>query len=128
MTAPPDQRPRLDAAGLSGLVRPRIAVLVLVITSAGYVLERPADYAALPWALIGTLLVAAAGCALNHFLERKTDALMERTAGRPLCTGALTERQVSWGGGVVMLVCAPVVLVGGGLLAIFRGRRRRNRF
>jgi protoheme IX farnesyltransferase len=99
---------------VSGLVRPRIALLVLVITTAGYILERPTDFAALPWALVGTLLVAAAGCALNHFLERKTDALMARTAGRPLCTGALTERQVSWGGGLVMAIGFGILAWGAG--------------
>ncbi|GEM_PF-58938 len=109
-----DQRPRLDAAGLSGLIRPRIAVLVLVITAAGYVLEKPNDWSPLPWALLGTLLVAGAGCALNHFLERETDAKMPRTAGRPLCTGALTERQVSWGGGVVMAVGFVILALGAG--------------
>jgi len=114
MTASVEHRPRLDIAGLSGLVRPRIAMLVLIITTAGYVLERPADFAALPWTLVGTLLVAAAGCALNHFLERKTDALMARTAGRPLCTGALTERQVSWGGGLVMAIGFVILSLGAG--------------
>lgn len=109
-----EQRPRLDAAAWAGLVRPRIAVLVLVITAAGYVLEKPDDFAALPWALLGTLLVAAAGCALNHFLERHTDAKMKRTAGRPLCTGALSERQVSWGGGLVMAVGFALLAWGAG--------------
>jgi len=109
-----DDRPRLDAAGFSGLIRPRIAVLVLVITAAGFVLEKPTDYSPLPWALLGTLLVAGAGCALNHFLERETDAKMARTAGRPLCTGALTERQVSWGGGLVMAVGFVILALGAG--------------
>jgi protoheme IX farnesyltransferase len=109
-----EDKPRLDAAGFAGLIRPRIAVLVLVITAAGYVLEKPSDYGALPWALLGTLLVAGAGCALNHFLERKTDALMPRTAGRPLCTGAMTEGQVSWGGGIVMAVGFAVLYWGAG--------------
>lgn len=109
-----DDRPRLDAAGLSGLIRPRIAVLVLVITAAGYVLEKPTVWSPLPWVLLGTLLVAGAGCALNHFLERETDAKMPRTAGRPLCTGALTERQVSWGGGLVMAVGFVILALGAG--------------
>ena len=36
-------------------------------------LERPADLAALPWALLATLLVSGGGCALNHWLERFED-------------------------------------------------------
>ncbi|MEE8368162.1 MAG: heme o synthase, partial [Thermoanaerobaculia bacterium] len=42
--------------------------------------------------LLGTGLVAAAGAALNHLLERDTDALMGRTANRPLPTGRLQPR------------------------------------
>ena len=115
--SPVAARPRLDTAGLAGLIRPHIAVLVLVITAAGYVLEAPVSWAALPWALVGTLLVAAAGCALNHFLERETDRLMARTANRPLVTGALSERQVSWGGGFVMLAGFALLLHGAGTAA-----------
>jgi protoheme IX farnesyltransferase len=80
--------------GLAGLVRPRIAALVAVETVAAFLLERPAAFGPLPWLLLGTLLVSAAGCALNHYLERDTDALMERTASRPLVTGAMSERAV----------------------------------
>ena len=96
-------RPALDAAGLAALLRPRIAVLVLVTCAAGYLLERPTSFAALPWAMLGTLLVSAAGTSLNHWLERDVDARMERTRLRPLVTGALSERQVVTGG-IVSLV------------------------
>jgi protoheme IX farnesyltransferase len=86
--------------GLASLVRPRIAALVMAETAAAFLIERPHGYAALPWLLLGTLLVSAAGCALNHWLERHTDALMPRTADRPLVTGAMSERSVllfGWG-------------------------------
>ena len=85
---------RLDAAGLSALVRPRITVLVVAQAAAGFALERPASLAPLPWLMLGTLLVSVAGCSLNHWLERDADARMERTRDRPLVTGALSERQV----------------------------------
>jgi protoheme IX farnesyltransferase len=80
--------------GLSGLLRPRIAALVAAETAAGFLLEHPAALGALPWLLLGTLLVSAAGCTLNHYLERDTDALMPRTAVRPLVTGVMSERVV----------------------------------
>ena len=96
-------RPRLDAAGLAGLLRPRIALLVLVESAAAFLLERPASFAPLPWLLLGTLLVSGAGCALNHWLERDTDARMARTAVRPLVTGALRPRDVLLGGTAALL-------------------------
>lgn len=43
---------------------------------------------------IGTLLVAAAGNALNQYLERDVDPLMERTRHRPLPSGRLTPSEV----------------------------------
>jgi len=90
----PGEPARPEGLGLAGLVRPRIAALVAVETAAAFLLEQPAGFGPLPWLLLGTLLVSAAGCALNHYLERDTDALMQRTAGRPLVTGALSERAV----------------------------------
>ncbi|HZL99478.1 MAG TPA: heme o synthase, partial [Planctomycetota bacterium] len=79
--------------------------------------ERPSSVAPLPWLLLGTALCSAAGCALNHYLERDTDARMARTAIRPLVTGALSPRAVLWGGlaalaaGLAVLAagCSPLV-------------------
>lgn len=96
--------PALDARGLSALLRPRIAVLVLVVAAAGYLLESPTGFAPLPWLLAGTLLVAAAGCSLNHWVERDVDAAMQRTRHRPLVTGALTPKQVLVGGVLALVI------------------------
>ncbi|MGQ0552817.1 MAG: heme o synthase [Planctomycetota bacterium] len=112
MSAPapnPAAAARLDAAGLAALLRPRIAFLVLVEAAAGYLLEAPADFGPLPGLLLGTLLVAGAGCTLNHYLERDIDARMERTQKRPLVTGALSERQVL-GFGIAALLAGLLVL------------------
>ena len=84
MTAP------LNLEGFLALIRPRIVFLVGVSAAAGMFLVQPASLTPLPWLLAGTMLVAAAGCALNHLLEREADASMERTQNRPLVTGAMT--------------------------------------
>lgn len=102
--------PRPTLAGFSALVRPRIGALVLAVTAAGYLLERPSTLGPLLPVLLGTLLVASAGCALNHWLERDTDALMERTRRRPLVTGELTAAQVLLGS--LAALAAGLVLVG----------------
>lgn len=108
--------PRLDLEGIASLVRPRIQVLVLCEAAAGFLVERPASLAALPWLLLGTLLCSAAGCALNHYLERDTDARMERTRIRPLVTGALAPRSVLAGGVVALLAGLALLVVGCGWL------------
>lgn len=85
------------------LTKPRITFMVLVTTAVGFVLGqgvRPeigpsfADGGALPLALFfhalaGTALVASSASALNQVLERRLDARMRRTAGRPLPAGRL---------------------------------------
>jgi protoheme IX farnesyltransferase len=40
--------------------------------------------------LLGVLLITAGACATNMLIERRTDALMARTKGRPLPTGELS--------------------------------------
>ena len=78
------------------LTKPRIAVLVLVSVAAGGFLASlgQPDPFALLHALVGTSLVAASASAFNHYLERDSDRRMQRTAGRPLPAGRLTEHEV----------------------------------
>ena len=49
----------------------------------------PLDWLRMAQTVIGTTLVAAGTSALNHYLERDTDARMRRTAARPLPSGAM---------------------------------------
>ena len=59
---------------------------------------RLATHAALPWTLLwaaplGIGLVAGAAAAVNHVIDRRIDALMARTRGRPLPRGTLDGAQ-----------------------------------
>jgi heme o synthase len=76
------------------LTKPGITRLVLVTTAAGFYL---ASRGAVHWLLllntiIGTALVASGTNALNQWAERDADALMRRTANRPLPSGKLDSR------------------------------------
>ncbi|MBW4023147.1 MAG: 4-hydroxybenzoate octaprenyltransferase [Proteobacteria bacterium] len=42
---------------------------------------------------IGSVVMRSAGCVVNDIWDRKIDRLVERTAGRPLASGALSVRQ-----------------------------------
>jgi protoheme IX farnesyltransferase len=78
------------------LTKPKIAVLILMtVAVAGYVARwgQPETWP-LIHALLGTLLVAASASSLNQWLEQRRDALMERTADRPLPAGRLTGAEV----------------------------------
>ena len=48
----------------------------------------------LVWGVIATALIASSGNALNMYLERYTDFLMPRTAGRPLPAQRLSANEV----------------------------------
>ncbi len=48
--------------------------------------------------IIGSALVIAGGCALNNYIDRDIDQLMERTQERPSATGKMTGKQVLWAG------------------------------
>jgi protoheme IX farnesyltransferase len=78
------------------LTKPRVALLVLFTVAAGAWLAtgRLPDLALLFHTLAGTALVAGGASALNQLLERRSDALMQRTENRPLPTGRLLPAEV----------------------------------
>ena len=84
------------------LVRPRLTALVLVTVAVGGLLAPgAADWMRLVPAIVGTALVAAGASCFNQLLERHTDALMPRTADRPLPAGRLLPEEVlALGGGL----------------------------
>jgi len=74
------------ARDLVALSKPRVLLMVLASTLAGYfvALDGPADFARVIHVLIGTFMAAGGTLALNQYVERDVDALMERTRRRPL--------------------------------------------
>jgi heme o synthase len=103
------------ATGLSrpmayvALTKPDVSFLVVMTTLAGYLLgtSGPVDWQRMAHTVIGTTLVAAGTSALNHYVERHSDARMRRTASRPLPAGILAPTQVVWFG--VALISAGIV-------------------
>lgn len=73
------------------LTKPRITSMVVVSAAIGYLLgaEGRLSLSELSLVLLGTGLLSAGGSVLNHVWERDTDALMTRTADRPLPAGRL---------------------------------------
>lgn len=78
------------------LMRPRIAVMVLITVSVGYLLGCQGEPAtAVLWqAALGVVLVAAGSSAVNQWYEQVTDARMRRTEDRPLPAGRLASWEV----------------------------------
>lgn len=73
------------------LTKPEVTFLVIVSAFAGYALgsRGPLDLPRLFAALAGTGLVAGGTAALNMVMERAADALMHRTARRPIPGGRI---------------------------------------
>lgn len=109
----PLEEPRLASGtrfwmALVELGKPSITRLVMVTMLCGaLVAPAPRPLLRLLIAMFGTALVVASANALNMYIERDTDALMRRTASRPLPTGRLAPETALWfalGAGVVGLV------------------------
>ena len=89
------------------LTKPRITLMVLVTTTLGFLAAGGRsqgtllDLGAL---LLGVGLLSAGSSALNHLLERDTDALMRRTADRPLPSGRLSPESAMLFGAILTLV------------------------
>ena len=95
------------------LTKPRIAAMVLVTTLIGYFLGGKGihDYATLFYVLLGTALSGGGASVLNQYLERDTDALMERTRNRPLPSRVVTPQAALYMG-TAMCVGGVFLLLG----------------
>lgn len=78
------------ARDILSLAKPRLAMLVMLTALVGIILA-PAEvnfFRALI-GFVGVFLVVGGGCALNCLMEKRVDALMERTKDRPLASGRM---------------------------------------
>lgn len=72
------------------LTKPRLSLLSVLTALAGYAAARPENnIPRLLLVALGTSLAAGGVAALNQWLESDTDALMHRTADRPIPTGKI---------------------------------------
>jgi protoheme IX farnesyltransferase len=84
-------------SALLELGKPGVAGLVMVTMLCGaLVAPGPRSITHLLVAMFGTALAVASANAFNMYLERDSDALMRRTAGRPLPSGRLAPEAALW--------------------------------
>lgn len=103
-----------------GLTKPRLNLLVVGTSAAGYYLGAPAALGTpMLHAVAGTALVAAGAAVLNQVAERDADALMRRTRGRALPDGRVPPGDarlfgiVLSAGGLTLLAVLPHLLAAG---------------
>ncbi len=87
------------------LAKPDVTFLVVITTVAGfYIASRgPLDWALLAHTLVGTMLAAAGTATLNQYTEREADALMRRTAARPIPSGVISPTEAFWLGSILVV-------------------------
>jgi protoheme IX farnesyltransferase len=87
---------KLSLAQYYELTKPRVVALIVFTAIIGMFLAVP-GLPPLDKVLFGSLgiwLAAASAAAINHLIDRRIDALMARTAHRPMPTGSLNFAQV----------------------------------
>lgn len=91
---------------VSDLVKARLTLMVVLTTWMGFSLgsSEASDPMSCLHAILGTSLLAAGASALNQWWERDLDALMKRTASRPIPAGILSPITVLAFGVVVSIV------------------------
>ena len=115
-------------SSLVELAKPRIAAMVLVSVAVGYVVASVVHGVTFS---PGRLLVAFAGVAmasmaaavLNQAIEHRTDAMMARTAGRPIPSGRVSVAEAlllalllgPWGLGLLAVAVHPLCAIVTGL-------------
>jgi heme o synthase len=93
------------AADFVELAKPRVVLMVLITAFVGFYVgsaEVP-NYLELLQMLFGTAFAAGGTLALNQYLERDTDSVMERTRHRPLPDGRLQPREAAWFGALITM-------------------------
>ena len=85
-------------ADLLDLTKARLNLLVLITTFVGYWMGTtgPMQWLRLVSAMLGTALCAASAAAFNQLWEVKVDALMTRTADRPIVAGRMKKSAAFW--------------------------------
>jgi protoheme IX farnesyltransferase len=95
----------------------RITSFVSLTTGFGFIAATGALSFNLIAVLSGVLLIACGSAALNHFQERKTDALMDRTKFRPIPSGRITPNDVIIVSLIMIISGSTILYLSGGIIA-----------
>ena len=99
----------------------RITIFVTVTTVFGYIAATNSIDAGLMLPTIGILLLACGSAALNHYQERNTDAIMDRTKNRPIPSGKISASSVLKISLILVITGSILLFIGSGVLALSFG-------
>ncbi|MBK7497713.1 MAG: protoheme IX farnesyltransferase [Ignavibacteriales bacterium] len=99
----------------------RITIFVTVTTMFGFIAATNSISFQILLPAFGILLLACGSAALNHYQERKTDVLMERTKNRPIPSGKISAKSTIQLSIALVVVGSILLFIGSGLLALSLG-------
>lgn len=99
----------------------RITIFVTITTMFGFIAATNSIGVNILLPTIGILLLACGSAALNHFQERKTDAMMDRTKNRPIPSGKISASSVLTISLSLIILGSLLLFIGSGLLTLAFG-------
>lgn len=97
IAVPAHRRLAVLAGEFLELTKPRVVSLIVFTAVVGMFLSTPftVPIGIFVFGTLGIALAAGSAACINHILDRRADAAMARTRGRPLPTGQLSMRQAA---------------------------------
>ncbi len=108
---------RIPLAAYWELTKPRLSMMAVITALLGFLAAAKGDSIALAAVFVGTALAAGGAAALNQWWERHEDALMQRTADRPLPSQQLSPKASLIFGTTLCLLGPAIVWLGSNALA-----------
>ena len=103
------------------LTKLRITVFVTLTTVFGFIAYMGKINADVIMPMIGILLLSSGSAAINHYQERETDALMDRTKNRPIPSGRISPGKALLIAIFLVLSGSAILFFGSGTLALVLG-------
>lgn len=103
------------------LAKIRITIFVAVSTAVGFIQFAEEIALNIFPVSIGVFVLACGSSALNHYQERSTDAIMDRTKNRPLVSGTVSTENVLIFAFVLIIVGSGLIYFSSGYLALLLG-------
>ncbi len=103
------------------LTKIRITIFVTVTMLFGFISAAGEINASAILPALGILLLACGSAVINHYQERRTDALMNRTKNRPIPSGRISPENALKVAFVLLISGSALLYFGAGLLALGLG-------
>lgn len=99
----------------------KITLFVTITTSFGFIAYKGSITPEIILPTLGTLLLACGSAAYNHYQERFTDGLMDRTKNRPIPSGKISAASARNFAGILVIAGSIILFFGSNVTAMFLG-------